>query len=207
MPVPNGPAQERAIEEALARAGAAPADVDYLEAHGTGTELGDSIELRALTSVYGKGRQPERPLLLGSVKTKIGHAEWASGMASIIKAILAMQMGVIPPHLHFNEPNPNFDWEQMPVQITSEKMAWPAVPDRPPLSAVNSFGLSGANGHVVLEGWPRPSNGDEPAGELTWPTGPGRPAPVSLPRRFRELPGDAEPLPARAARILPLSGK
>jgi acyl transferase domain-containing protein/NADPH:quinone reductase-like Zn-dependent oxidoreductase len=207
LPVPNGPAQERAMEEALARAGAAPADVDYLEAHGTGTELGDSIELRALASVYGRGRQSERPLLLGSVKTNIGHAEWASGMASIIKVIMAMQKGVIPAHLHFNDPNPNLDWEQMPVQVTTEKMAWPAVPERPPRSAVNSFGMSGANGHVVLEGYPRPSNSDGPAREIAWPSGSGQSAPVCLPSR----PGDAtehvDPLQARAARILPLSGK
>ncbi len=207
MPVPNGPAQERAMEEALARAGATPAEVDYLEAHGTGTELGDSIELRALSSVYGKGRQPERPLLLGSVKTNIGHAEWASGMASIIKAIMSMQKGVIPAHLHFNQPNPNFDWEKMPVQITSEKMAWPENPGRPPLSAVNSFGLSGANAHVVLEGCPGSSNSDGPVGELGWPSGPGRPAPVSLPSRLGELPEHVEPLPARTVRILPLSAK
>ena len=207
MPVPNGPAQERAMEDALARAGAAPDEVDYLEAHGTGTELGDSIELRALTSVYGKGRQPERPLLLGSVKTNIGHAEWASGMASIIKVILSMRKGIIPAHLHFNEPNPDFDWERTPVQITSEKMAWPAIPDRPPLSAVNSFGMSGANAHLVLEGWPSQTNGDGTAGEPAWPSGPGQPAPVSLPSRLGELPDHAEPLQARSARILPLSGK
>ena len=174
LPVPNGPAQERAMEEALNRGGIAPAEVDYLEAHGTGTELGDSIELRALASVYGRGREPERPLLLGSVKTNIGHAEWASGMASIMKVVLAMQRGVIPAHLHFREPNPAFDWEQMPVRITSEKTVWPASDGRPARAAVNAFGLSGANAHVVLEGY-----GDSTNGAL-WATGLERPAPVSL---------------------------
>ena len=149
LPVPNGPAQERVMEDALAMAGVAPADLDYLEAHGTGTGLGDSIELRALASVYGRERDAGRPLLLGSVKTNIGHSEWASGMASIIKAILAMQRGVIPAHLHFRDPNTNFDWKQLPVRITSEETAWPSLPGRPPLSAVNSFGLSGTNAHVV----------------------------------------------------------
>ena len=205
LPVPNGPAQERAMEEALNRGGIAPAEVDYLEAHGTGTELGDSIELRALASVYGRGREPERPLLLGSVKTNIGHAEWASGMASIMKAVLAMQRGVIPAHLHFREPNPAFDWEQMPVRITSEKTAWPVSDGRPARAAVNAFGLSGANAHVVLEGY-----GDSTNGAL-WATGLERPAPVSLPARFDGLTpaGDPRPEPQseRVARLLPLSGK
>ena len=154
--MPNGPAQERVIEDALDMAGVDPAGVDYLEAHGTGTELGDSIELRALASVYGRGREPERPLLLGSVKNNIGHTEWASGMASVIKAVLAMQRGVIPAHLHFKNPNPNFDWEQLPVKITSEKTAWPAVSDRPPRAAVNAFGLSGHQCPRRAGGLPRP---------------------------------------------------
>ena len=93
LPVPNGPAQERLIEEALDRAGVAPSEIDYLEAHGTGTDLGDSIELRAIASVYGRGREADRPLLVGSVKTNIGHAEWAAGMASMMKAVLAMHRG------------------------------------------------------------------------------------------------------------------
>ena len=207
MPVPNGPAQERVMEEALARAGVSPAEVDYLEAHGTGTDLGDSIELRALASVYGKGRPPERPLLLGSVKTNIGHAEWASGMASIIKAVLGMNKGVIPAHLHFNEPNPNFDWEQMPVQITSRQTAWPLKADRPPLSAVNSFGLSGANAHLVLEGRPGSTDDARPAGDPPWPSGQAQLAPLILPSRYGEAPEPFELRQARAVRLLPLSGR
>ncbi len=151
LPVPNGPAQERVMEDALARAGVDPSKIDYLEAHGTGTDLGDSIELRALASVYRRGRESERPLLVGSVKTNIGHAEWAAGMASVIKSLLAMHKGVIPAHLHFKEPNPNFDWGQMPVTITSKQTPWPLRDGGQPLSAVNSFGLSGTNAHVVLE--------------------------------------------------------
>ncbi len=207
MPVPNGPAQERVMEEALARAGVSPADVDYLEAHGTGTELGDSIELRALASVYGREREPERPLLLGSVKTNIGHAEWASGMASIIKAIMAMGKGVIPAHLHFNEPNPNFDWHQMPVHITSEQTAWPLLPDRPPLSAVNSFGLSGTNAHVVLEGYRYVADGAESEDHGPWPAGKAQEAPGASQRGNAESPEPAEEQQARISRILPLSAK
>ena len=207
LPVPNGPAQERVMQEALAIAGVAPADLDYLEAHGTGTELGDSIELRALASVYGEGREPERPLLLGSVKTNIGHTEWASGMASIIKTLLAMQKGVIPSHLHFKEPNPNFDWQQMPVRITSEQMAWPSVSSRPPFSAVNSFGLSGTNAHVVLEGRPAPTGDATPVANALWPTGRAHLTPLSLPSRYGEAPEPAELHRSRASRILPLSGK
>ena len=207
MPVPNGPAQERVMEEALARAGVSPADVDYLEAHGTGTELGDSIELRALASVYGREREPERPLLLGSVKTNIGHAEWASGMASIIKSLMAMRKGVIPAHLHFNQPNPNFDWQQLPVHITSDQTAWPPLPDRPPLSAVNSFGLSGTNAHVVLEGYRHIADGAEADDHGPWPAGKAQGALEASQRGYAESPEPSEEQNVRTSRILPLSGK
>ena len=213
LPVPNGPAQERVMEEALARGGVAPADVDYLEAHGTGTELGDSIELRALASVYGQGREPDNPLLLGSVKTNIGHAEWASGMASIIKVALAMRRGIIPAHLHFRDPNPNFDWAQLPVRITSEKTAWPAISGRPPRAAVNAFGMSGANAHVILEGYGSSATGDESVNGTPWPTGAERPTQVTPPSRFTGLSSANESEPesedesGRAVRFLPLSGK
>ena len=207
MPVPNGPAQERAMEEALARAGVAPADVDYLEAHGTGTELGDSIELRALASVYGKGREPERPLLLGSVKTNIGHAGWSSGMASIIKAVMAMNKGVIPAHLHFNEPNPNFDWQQLPVQITSEQMAWPFAAGRPPRSAVNSFGMSGTNAHVVMEGYRHPGDGPDSDRDTSWPSGGPKAMQIALPQNSDDVQPLDETQQVRTARVLPLSGK
>ena len=207
MPVPNGPAQERVMAEALAMAGVAPADVDYLDAHGTGTELGDSIELRALASVYGQGRESERPLLLGSVKTNIGHAEWASGMASIIKVVMAMNRGLIPAHLHFQEPNPNFDWERLPVRITSEQVAWPSSPERLPLSAVNSFGLSGANAHVVLEGYEHLNGTAGAAGDTVWPAGGTQPVPLVRSRRYADIPESDEPHQARVARLLPLSAK
>ena len=207
LPVPNGPAQERLIEDALARAGVAPSDVDYLEAHATGTDLGDSIELRAVTSVYGRGREAGRPLLVGSVKTNIGHSEWAAGMAGVMKAVLAMNRGVIPPHLHFREPNPNFDWDRMPVRVTSETTAWPALPDRPPLSAVNAFGLSGANAHVVLEGYGAPANGGAPEEATTWPVGASALLEVTAPPGLDSISDSSDERAARSVRLLPLSGK
>ena len=207
LPVPRGPAQERLIEETLARAGVQPDEIDYLEAHGTGTELGDSIELNALASVYGRGREADRPLLVGSVKTNIGHSEWAAGMASLMKAVLAMSKGVIPPHLHFKEPNPNFDWDRLPVRITSEATPWPVVADKHALSAVNSFGLSGTNAHVIVQGFGTPANDGDPAAETAWPAGAASPVSVSLLSPFDSLSTSGETAPERAARVLPLSGK
>ena len=206
LPVPNGPAQERLMEDALARASVSPSDVDYLEAHATGTELGDSIELRALASVYGRGREADRPLLVGSVKTNIGHTEWAAGMASIMKAVLAMNRGTIPAHLHFGNPNPNFDWEQLPIRVTSEPTAWPTT-DRQPLSAVNGFGLSGTNAHVVLGGYGGSTNGSEPQDGTPWPAGRARPVEVSLSEPLDDAASTQEDPSKRAARLLPLSGK
>ena len=207
LPVPNGPAQQRVIEQALDKAEISPADVDYLEAHATGTDLGDSIELRALASVYGRGRTPEQPLLVGSVKTNIGHAEWASGMASIIKAIMAMHRGVIPAHLHFERPNPEFDWDRLPVRVTSSPARWPLIPDKPLLAAVNSFGMSGANAHVILEGM---ANGGEsvPGQDAGfWPAGDPRPVVPSASREAAPAAQGAEAESPRSARLLPLSGK
>ena len=207
LPVPNGPAQERVMEDALARAGLDPSEVDYLEAHGTGTNLGDSIELRALASVYGRGREAERPLLVGSVKTNIGHAEWAAGMASVMKAVMAMHKGVIPAHLHFGEPNPNFDWDRMPIRITSEQTPWPLRNGGRLLSAVNSFGLSGTNAHVVLEGYAEADGGaDDLAGE-GWPAGPEKTATVSMPPDVDDGEVAEVERAERPARVLPLSAR
>ncbi|MDE3261019.1 MAG: SDR family NAD(P)-dependent oxidoreductase, partial [Acidobacteriota bacterium] len=152
LTVPNGPAQERVIEEALARAGVEASSVDYLEAHGTGTELGDPVEVEAAAAVYGRGRSPERPLLIGSVKTNVGHLEAAAGVAGLIKAVLAIRSGEIPRHLHFKRPNPRMDWERLPVRVTSETTVWPEA-ERPRRAAVSSFGYSGTNAHVVIEGY------------------------------------------------------
>ena len=178
LTVPNGPAQESAIEEALSRAGVAPAGVDYLEAHGTASGLGDPIEVRAAAAVYGKGRDAARPLLIGTVKTNIGHLEAAAGVAGIIKVVLAMHRGVIPKHLHFDAPNPHLDWDRLPVRVTSKSTQWPLDGGRPPRAAVSAFGISGTNAHLVVEGYEIPDPAPEP--QVRGP---------------------------RPARVLPLSGK
>ena len=132
LTVPNGAAQERVVAAALERAGVHPSDIDYLEAHGTGTEVGDPIEIDATAAVYGRGRDADRPLLIGSVKTNIGHLESAAGAAGLIKTVLAMNRNVIPRHLHFRNPNPAMDWSRLPLRVTSAPTPWPANAHRPP---------------------------------------------------------------------------
>ncbi len=199
--VPNGPAQERVIEQALSQACVAPSEVDYLEAHGAGSALGDPIEVRAAAAVYGKERAGDRPLLIGSVKTNIGHLESAAGVAALIKVVLAMQHGVIPKHLHFQDPSPHLDWDQLPVKVVSEAMDWPLMPDRPFRAGVSAFGISGTNAHVVVEGYGTP-NRDSPG-----PYGSPQPVPVPLQDTDAGLsPKDDKPA-ARTTRLLPLSAK
>lgn len=153
LTVPSGAAQTRVIEAALRRANLAPGDVDYLEAHGTGTELGDPIELRAAAAAYGAGRDPERPLLVGSVKTNIGHLEAAAGVAGLIKVVLSLQGGVIPKHLNFNTPSPHIDWDKLPLRVTSTAIPLSAQTGsgRPARAAISSFGFSGTNAHLIVE--------------------------------------------------------
>ncbi|MDE2875260.1 MAG: SDR family NAD(P)-dependent oxidoreductase [Gemmatimonadota bacterium] len=207
LTVPNGPAQERVIEEALARAGIAPAEVDYLEANGVGSDLGDPIEVQAAAAVYGRGRDPGRPLLIGSVKTNIGHLECAAGVASLIKAVLAMNEGRIPRQLHFDDPNPHLEWGRLPVRVTSADTEWPSHADRPPRAGVSSFGLSGTNAHVVVEGQEQPDDtGGSIAGQA-WPAGPAQTIAPRLPERAAELPLSPADFVPRDTRILPLSAK
>ena len=206
LTVPNGPAQERVIEDALSRAGIAPGDVDYLEAHGAGSDLGDPIEVRAAAAVYGRERSPERPLLIGSVKTNIGHLECAAGVASLIKAVLAMQRGRIPKQLHFDDPTPRLEWDQLPVRVTSEPTDWPSHPDRPARAGVSSFGLSGTNAHVVVEAGAAEEDGSRLAG-AAWAEGPARTVPAGLPGNAVELAAPRGDFASRETRVLPLSGK
>ncbi len=198
--VPNGPAQERVIEQALSRAGVPPSEVDYLEAHGAGSALGDPIEVQAAAAVYGRGREEDRPLLIGSVKTNIGHLETAAGVAGLIKTVLAMKRGLIPRQLHFQDPNPHLDWERLPVRVTAEDTDWPLRPDRPPRAAVSAFGVSGTNAHVVVEGY-------EAADGAALPAGSAQPVTASTPEPLAELPLAEEGFTGRGMRFLPLSGK
>ena len=150
LTVPNGGAQQRLITAALARAGVAGRDVDYLEAHGTGTSLGDPIEVQAAAAVYGAGRDPNRPLLIGSVKTNIGHLESAAGVAGLIKVVLSLQHEVLPQNLHFEKPSPHIPWDSLPVRVVDKATPWQAN-GRPRRAGVSSFGFSGTNAHVLIE--------------------------------------------------------
>lgn len=150
LTVPNKQAQEALLQQALANASVAPEEVGYLEAHGTGTALGDPLELRALGTVFG---QRTTPLMIGSVKTNIGHLEAAAGIAGLLKVVLSLQHGEIPPHLHFDQPNPNLDWGEWPISIPVVQTPWSAEQR---IAGVSAFGLSGTNAHVVLGAAPAP---------------------------------------------------
>ena len=182
----------------------APSEVDYLEAHGTGTKLGDPVEIAAAASVYGRGRDGETPLLVGSVKTNIGHLAAAAGAAGLIKVLLAMRRGVIPKHLNLSNPNPNIEWERLPVRITTTPTEWPNTGDHPPLAGVSSFGFSGTNSHVIVEGH---GAADASAnGARGWPVGTARDVPLLLPGAMADQ-AAVGASGARRLRILPLSGK
>ena len=202
LTVPNGEAQQQVIADALAWAGVAPADVDYVETHGTGTPVGDPIEAEATGMAYRAGR--DRPLLIGSVKTNVGHLESAAGAASLIKVMLAMKRGVIPSHLNFRDPNPEIPWDRLPLQVTAEPTNWPRHGDRRPLAGVSGFGWSGTNAHVVVEGYGAPDAAVEGNDPQRWMRGPSRPVAIDAPA------GMGDPAAAsktRSARLLPLSAK
>ena len=150
LTVPSETAQAEIILEALSAAGMDPGAIGYIEAHGTGTSLGDPIEMAALASVFSRGRPKNRPLVVGSVKTNIGHLEAAAGVAGLIKAILAVRTGLIPPHLHFKTPNPHIPWNELPMIVPTRAMPWPDGP-RPRTAGVSSFGFSGTNAHIVIQ--------------------------------------------------------
>jgi acyl transferase domain-containing protein len=181
LTAPNGPSQQRVIRAALASAGLRTEDVDVVEAHGTGTRLGDPIEAQALQRAYGKGREPDRPLLVGGVKSNVGHTQAAAGVTGVIKMIMAMRHGVVPATLHCAELTGEVDWDAGGVEVVRQTRPWPSV-DRPRRAAVSSVGISGTNAHPV-----------PPA-----TTAPDEPVPVVL--SARSEPG----LRDQAARLVPM---
>jgi len=167
LSAPNALQQEAVIRAALADSRLEPNDIDYIEAHGTGTRLGDPVEFEALMSVFGKDRPADRPLVLGSVKTNIGHLESAAGIAALIKAVLALQHQSIPAHLHLDEPNPLLRLDQSPAVIPTQLTEWTRN-GHPRRAGVSSFGFGGMNAHAIVEEAPG-ANSDAPCSSADRP--------------------------------------
>jgi acyl transferase domain-containing protein/thioesterase domain-containing protein len=163
LTAPNGLAQAAVISQALENAKVKPAQIQYVEAHGTATSLGDPIEVLALGKVFGKDKSKQNPLVIGSVKTNFGHLEGAAGVASLIKVVLSLQHKEIPPHLNFKEPNPYIPWNELPIVVPTELTPWHSD-GQPRLAGVSSFGMSGTNAHIVLQEAPTfaPSSNSRP---------------------------------------------
>ncbi|MGK4001421.1 SDR family NAD(P)-dependent oxidoreductase [Sorangium sp. So ce1036] len=167
LTAPNGRTQQQLLREALSAARVQPEEIDYIETHGTGTPLGDPIELEALLEVFGSSRGPDRRLMLGSVKTNVGHPEGAAGIVGLIKVLGMFQRGMVARHLHFNTPNPRFAWDAAPFLVPRETLPWPAA-DKVRVAGVSAFGFSGTISHAIVTAPPRaPERGadDRPATE------------------------------------------
>ncbi len=201
LTAPNGPSQVAVIRAALDDAGLAPADVHYVETHGTGTSLGDPIEVQALGAALGAGRDASSRLQIGSVKTNLGHLESAAGVAGLIKAVLMLQHATIPPHLHLTELNPHIAWDELPIDVPTAGVPWPER--RGPRNAgVSSFGFSGTNAHVLLEAAPAGAGSADGGREQQLLSLSARTPTAlhALARRFAEhLDGHPEQLPADVA--------
>jgi len=163
LTAPNGPSQVAVIRRALAEAGIEPGQVGYVETHGTGTSLGDPIEVRALAEALCQGREAGSPLWIGSVKTNLGHLESAAGAAGLIKLVLSLYQRQLPPHLHLQQLNPYLPWDELPISIPTRLTPWGALDGRW-IGGVSSFGFSGTNVHMIVEAAPAPEH-EQPARE------------------------------------------